>query len=380
MRVAWVRPSATADAHPFDDTPALLGTLGTEHELQVFTEANAHDFVWKHFRAPFDVCVFELDNTPAHRFIWPYLVGYGGVLLLRTRTLHNSRAHALVHAGRVADYVEEFTFDAGHPPYPAHGHDYIRSDDWPMLRVPLLASRLAVVTHPGVAAALQEDYPDSHIRCAPLPVRAIHAMQRAEHPGKAIFGVLADDRVDVVRRAFAHACDAGAEAALLVESAERVMRQADVILLLNWPGFGRPQTLALAAMGCGKPVVVLETEASADWPALNPQTWQPRAHGAAAPVAVSIDLRDEEHSLGVAIRRLAADAALRTRLGEAGRRWWETYATMGHAVEAWQQVLREARAMAPPSLPANWPGHLTPDGAERAREILGEFNVSVDLW
>ena len=379
MSVAWFRPSPVADTHPFDDTPALLRTLAAEDELEVFTEANAHDFVWKHFRATFEVCVFELDNTAAHRFIWPYLLGYAGVLLLRTRTLHDSRAHALVHAGRLADYIAEFTFDTGRPPYLAHGHDYIRSDDWPMLRVPLLASRLAVVTNPGVAAALQDDYPEAQIRCAPLPAQTIHAMQRPEPSGHVIFGVLADDRLDVVRRAFVHARDAGAGATLLIDSAERVMQEADVVLTVNWPGFGKPQTLALAAMGCGKPLVVLETEASAEWPALDPQTWQPRGPGTAAPVAVSVDLRDEEHSLGLAIRRLAADAALRRDLGEAGRHWWHHHATIDRAAEAWREVLREARTIAPP-LPASWPAHLKADGAERARAILDEFGVNVDLW
>jgi hypothetical protein len=380
MRLAWFRPNAAADAHPFDDTPALLRAFETEHELQVFTEANAHDFVWKHFRVPFGVCVFELDNTAAHRFIWPYLLGYAGVLLLRTRTLHDSRAHALVHAGRVADYVAEFTFDAGRPPHLARGHEYVRSDDWPMLRVPLLASRLAVVTHPGEAAALQDDYPEAHVRCAPLPVQATDAMRRPEQPGEVIFGVRADDRIEVARRAFVRACDAGARATLLIDNAERIMRQADVLVTLDCPGFGKPQTFALAAMGSAKPVVVLETEASADWPALDPQTWQPRGREVAAPVAVSVDLRDEEHSLGLAIRRLAADAALRGRLGEAGRLWWQNHATIDHAAEAWRGVLREAPTIDRSPRPPNWPAHLTPDGTEPARAILGQFDAAVDLW
>jgi hypothetical protein len=380
MRLAWFRPDLAADAHPFDDTPALLRTFDTEYDLQVFTEANAHDFVWKHFRVPFDVCVFELDNTAAHCFIWPYLLGYTGVLALRTRTLHDSRAHALVHAGRVADYVAEFTFDAGRPPYLARGHEYVRSDDWPMLRGPLLASRLAVVSHPGVAAALQDDYPEAHVRCAPLPVQATPAMQRPELPREVIFGVRADDRIEVARRACVRARAAGAHATLLIDNAERIMRQADVVLTLDRPGFGKPQTFALAAMGSAKPVVVLETEASADWPALDPQTWQPRGREMAAPAAVSVDVRDEEHSLGLAIRRLAVDAALRRLLGEAGRLWWQNHATIDRAAEAWRRVLREAPTIDRSPRPPDWPAHLTPDGTEQARAILGEFIVSVDLW
>jgi hypothetical protein len=385
MRLAWFRPSEQADAHPFDDTPVLVRALSAEHEMHLFMETNAHDFVWQHFRVPYDLCVFELDNTAAHRFVWPYLLGYSGVLLLRTRTLHNSRARALVHGGRLEHYVAEFTFDAGHPPYLAHGTDYMRSDDWPMLRVPVLASRVTVATSPGLAQALQDEYPPVPVRCAPVPVRAGEPRGENQRPKLSssprgvVFGVLPNDRVDVARRAFAHAQQGSSSATLLIDSAEAVMQRADVVLTLHWPGFGKAQTLALAAMGSGKPVVVLETEASADWPMLDPQTWRARSLGSASAVGVSIDLRDEEHSLGLAIRRLTSDEGLRSRLGEAGRAWWQDHASVDAAVNAWRYVLREAASLDRPPQPANWPAHLNVDGLERAREILGEFGVGADL-
>ena len=385
MRLAWFRPSDEANAHPFDDTPVLVRALSGDHELHVFTETNANDFVWQHFRVPYDLCVFELDNTAAHRFVWPYLFGYGGVLLLRTRTLHNSRARALIHAGRLQHYVAEFTFDAGHPPYLAHGTDYIRSDDWPMLRAPVLASRVTVATHPGVAQALQDEYPHARVRCAPVPVQAGNPRrehrrpERSSGPEEVVFGVLANDRIEVARRAFAHAEEGSLSASLLIDDAEAVMARADVILTLHWPGFGTAQTLALAAMGAGRPVVVLETEASSDWPMLDPQTWRARGVEVTPPVGVSVDLRDEEHSLGLAIRRLASDEALRSRLGEAGRAWWRDHASVDAAANAWRQVLREAASLDRPPRPAHWPAHLDVDGLERAREILGEFGVSADM-
>lgn len=385
MRLAWFRASAADDAHPFDDTVGLIRELGAEHDVQLFTNPNAHDFVWKHFRVPYDVCVFELDNTPAHAFIWPYLLHYGGVLLLRTRTLHDSRAHALIHTARLDDYVAEFAFNEGYPPYLAHGRHYISSHVSAMLRVPLLASRVTVMPHKGVAEALQDEYPEPRIRYSPLPVQERRLPQDAQGlqkvpSGDVTFGVVSTDPVDVARRALARACETGTAATLLIDVPERVIQRADVVLTLQWPGFGTPHTLALAAMSCGKPVVVLETDASADWPVLDPQTWHPRGFGAAAPIGVSIDLRDEEHSLMLAVRRLAADAALRARLGEAGRAWWRAHATVDRAVQAWRPILREAAALDRPPRPANWPAHLDADGAERAREILREFGVTVDLF
>jgi hypothetical protein len=385
MRLAWFRPSDAADPHPFDDTAGLIRELSARHEIRVFDNANAHDFVWTHVRSPYDVCVFELDNTAAHAFIWPYLVHYGGVLLLRTRTLHNSRAHELVRAGRLEHYIAEFRFNEGYTPHLANGRDYLRNDDQPMLRTPLHASRLAVIPHRRVAEALQEEYPEARIRYSPLPVQGCRSRLEGQAPLKpagsaVIFGVLTTDRTGVARRAVAHACEGGAPATLMIDGAERIMAEADVIVSLDWPGFGKAQTLALAAMGCGKPVVMLETDAASDWPVVDPQTWQRRGLSTVPPVGVSLDLRDEEHSLMLAIRRLAADEGLRRALGEGGRAWWAAHATSAHAAEPWLHVLNEAARLERPPRSADWPAHLNLDGTERAREVLAEFGAGVDFF
>ena len=58
-------------------------------------------------------------------------------------------------------------------------------------------------------------------------------------------------------------------------------------------------------MAAGKAVITIETEATAEWPAIDPQTWRPRGLAVNdAPIAVTVDPRDEEHSLMLAIRRL----------------------------------------------------------------------------
>jgi len=101
------------------------------------------------------------------------------------------------------------------------------------------------------------------------------------------------------------------------------MKEADVIVSLPWPVTGDAHQSALAAMAARKPVIVLETTSTADWPALDPQTWQPRGFNAAAPIVISLDPRDEEHSLVLAIQRLSSDPALRARLADAAYAWRE---------------------------------------------------------
>jgi len=310
MTLAWFRADTPQPTHPLDDTAALIAELGSTHDIEVFTAANAHDFVAKDSRAPHDLSVYELDNTPAHAFIWPYLLRGRGVLLLRTLTVHDSLAAAL------------------------------------------LAARVTVVADPSTTEALQLEHPGARVRVAAIGVRQVqqvhHQVQQVHGVPKVqgspvTFGALPGDRLDVIRRALARARAVGAAAELMADaSAEHILREADVIVSLRWPWFGEPQTPALAAMAAGIPVIVLEMTATADWPALDPQTWRPRGRTEDTPIAVSIDPLDEEHSLALAIRRLCTDATLRARLGRSAHDWWKTHATPRHAAEDWERILAEA--------------------------------------
>lgn len=358
------------------------------HEIELFTAADAHDFVWKNFRVPYDLSVYELDNTLAHAFIWPYLLHYGGVLQLRTQILHDSRAAALLRVQRTRDYIAEFVFNHGPWPGRSPAVPPAYPGDWPMLRAPLLASRVTVVPHPPAAAALQHAHPGACVRVARTGVMETQELHRhhgappvpQEVQAPVRFGAIQAGRQDVVRRAMDRACQAGAPAELIADAApERLLQAADVIVSLPWPPFGESQTPALAAMAAGKPAIVLETAAAADWPALDAQTWQPRGHTADAPIAVAIDARDEEHSLVLAIRRLSTDATLRAQLGDAAHRWWQAHATPRHAADDWGRILEEAALLQQPARPADWPSHLTADGTERAREILDGCGVTVDF-
>jgi hypothetical protein len=324
--------------------------------------------------------VFELDNTTAHAFIWPYLIHYSGVLLLASATLHDSRAHALTAAGRLDDYTAEFAFNERPRPTPTPPR--ARTGSWPMLRIPLSAARLTAVPNRALADALRERFPDVRIVYTPLPAQQDDARpRRADGPAEVRFGILADDRVEVARRALARAQALGASAALVAgASSERILREADVAVALSWPPGGEALHLARGAMAAGIPVTTLETLLTADWPALDPQTWRPRGLSADPPIAVTIDPRDEEHSLALAMRRLSADAALRTELGEAARAWSQIHESVMIASDAWQRLLQVAAQLDPLPRPGTWPAHLTLDGTERAREVLADFGVAIDLF
>jgi hypothetical protein len=303
MKLAWLRGS-TRTPTPFDDSVALIEGLRRIDEIEIFTSDRVQDFATAHERRPFDLAVYELDNATTQVTLWPFLSRFGGALMLRTLAL-------------------------------------------PDLRATLMASRVAVVPHESVAEDLRVQYPTCDVRVAVTGVSEAQGAQQLRNvpdgrKSPVCFGLISDGRADVLRRSRDRAC-LGDETALLMtdRAPEQVLGDADVIVSLQWPWFGEPATRALAAMAVGKPVVVLETAGTADWPALDPQTWQPRGPGTEAPIVVSVDPLDEEHSLGLVLARLSADSSLRTRLGAAAKVWWKSHATPEHATAAWTAILNE---------------------------------------
>ena len=342
MRIAWFRPTATDNTDPLDDTAALIDELRAAHDIDIVVERDAHDFVWQQQLRPWDLCVYELDKTRSHRFIWAYLLNYPGVLLLRSTDI-------------------------------AH------------LRVPLLASRVVVTSSAGGAEVIQAMHPEVHVRAAPLcgGARRSTESEVGSGPRTVRFAVF-DSRSrggDVIGRAVQRARDAGATFDLVEQDADAgMLSQCDVVIAPGWPPMPHVPAAVLAGMAAGKAVVTTEVDATAEWPAVDPQTWRPRGLATGEqPIAVTVDPRDEEHSLMLAIRRLSSDASSREQLGAAARIWWQTHATPAHAAAAWNQILEEAVRLSPPPRPDDWPPQFGADGTELTREILAEFGLASRL-
>ena len=365
MRLAWCR-AATDLSCRIDDTAALLDGLRSQHDITLLDRGSMHDLVRLSFRQPFDLHVYELADTDDDEVLWPYVMHYPGIAQLRSASLHHSRAASLLRQRRGRDREAELVFGNGD-----------------LSAAPILASRVVVVADEYRAAALRRAYPEAQIRVAPSGLCRPGLQTRQNFTDAPLclrVGVLAHPLRHSIINAVPRASESGATIELLTDtSPERVLDDADVVLFMPWP----PRddlTPAIAALASGRPLVIVETDSSAAWPLLDPQTWQPRGFSSGEmPIAISIDPRDEEHSLVLALRRLARDESLRTQLGRAGVAWWEQRATVGHAVAAWETILAEATTIAPSLHPPEWPAHLTADGTERARALLGEFAVTVDF-
>ena len=231
----------------------------------------------------------------------------------------------------------------------------------------------------GSLFALAEQYPAATVAAAPIGLEpAVDAPSRrvgGAADRTTVFGALEPTRQAAVEHAAARAREAGVRVETVSGPASTVLERADVIVALDWPPPAGPPIAALAGMAAGKAVLVFETLVTAGWPALDPQTWTPRGFGASRtsePIAISIDPRDEEHSLMLAMKRLAADAGVRDSLGRAGHDWWRQHATIRHAIEAWRRILSA------PGLPPS-PPFAGADGTDHARGVLAAFGVSVDF-
>jgi glycosyltransferase involved in cell wall biosynthesis len=203
----------------------------------------------------------------------------------------------------------------------------------------------------------------------------------------------------------------------------------DVSLNLRWPTARETSGPWLRALAAGRATIITDLVHLADVPSLDPRTWTvnarcevrgarsasgltersflseqtgvsgqvsqvmssdvassqqpenppPTSHLAppTAPIAVAIDILDEDHSLRLAMRRLADDGALRAQLGTAAREWWIREHSVGVMVDDYERMI--AAAVARPASDVQLPPHMRDDGDRRMREIVAPFGLDVTL-
>jgi glycosyltransferase involved in cell wall biosynthesis len=181
---------------------------------------------------------------------------------------------------------------------------------------------------------------------------------------------------------------------------------SDVSLNLRWPTAREVSGPWLRALAAGRPTITIDLAHLVDVPSIDPRTWRmnhvairdsqfavraDRTNDAAVstdskresqtanpePVTVAIDILDEDHSLRIAMRRLATDPKLRASLGAAGQRYWEREHSMPRMVEDYERVMAEAAALPAPRVAL--PSHLVNDGARVLDEVLTQFSLA-SVW
>ena len=382
---------------------------------------SAHDFVWRAARGHYDLPVYQLGNSRLHEFIWPYLFRWPGLAVLHDARLHHARGRALLLQKRRDDYRAEFAWN--HPDVSPDAAELAIAGfsgpyyyQWPMTRAVVASSRLVVAHSRGAVAELTEVKPGRPVEYValgegrPTPVREVdrHAT-RSRHglaPEHIVFGVFgrlsAEKRLAPILRAFAttHArvpearlllagsrdasidLDADAkrlglgDAIVSVESPsdnefDDLIAAVDVSLHLRWPSALETSGPWLRALAAGRATVIVDAAHLAELPTLDPRTWQrhaPALPRALEPVAVAIDILDEDHSLKLAMHRLGGDPELRARLGQAGRKFWEEAHTVEHMAAGYEHVLERAAVLSTDV--AVTPPHLRPNPIDPACSIV----------
>lgn len=380
---------------------------------------SAHDFVWRHARGQFDLAVYQLGNSRFHEYIWPYLFQFPGLAVLHDARLHHARARALLSTKRADDYRAEFAFN--HPDAAPAAELAVPGFDgqyyylWPMTRAVVAASRLTAVHTRGGARDLAAAWPNAAIDYVTLgqgPLPALSADERRtvraglglgdEDVVFGVFGALtADKRLPQIVRAFAQVARITPHARLVLAGAvdpamhlhrlaldagvvssvvhcgvlddrafDRAIAAVDVSLNLRWPTAVETSGPWIRALAAALPTVTVVLAHQAGVPALDPRDWTVSPPGA-SPATIAIDIVDEDHSLVLAMRRLAVDAALRTTLGRAAHGYWQAEHTVPRMMEDYQRTIARAALLRAPG--ADLPAHLRPDPTESMRRLLADF-------
>ena len=427
MRIAWFSPlppsgtgiaAYSADVLPLLDAPDL--------SIDRYEEINAHDFVWRHRLSPYDLVVYQLGNSRWHDYMWGYLFQYPGLTVLHDARLLHARAAQLLSTRRVDDYRREFAYN--HPEASPAAAEYalegLRGSPfylWPMVRAVVESAGMVAVHNEFVAAELREKYPDARIERIRLGVPPLAAaadardrIRRAHQiPRDSIvffaFGLMTQEkRIEPILRAFEtmKRGTAGAEAPhlLLVGAnelpsldalvrtpslADRVhvtgyvadeliadyLAAADVGLSLRWPTAEETSASWVRSLAISRPTIITSLPHTADVPSLDARTWRP-TRWSKDPIAVSVDLLDEDSTLLAAMTRLAEDAELRNRLGRAAHAYWAREHHVDLMADDYRRVITSAAATQAPS-PQRLPEHLSTDYGARAASIAREVGVEL---
>jgi glycosyltransferase involved in cell wall biosynthesis len=161
------------------------------------------------------------------------------------------------------------------------------------------------------------------------------------------------------------------------EAIDDHLAAADACLCLRWPTALESSASWLQCLAAGRPTVISDLAHLVDVPTLDPRTGR-CSPPSRDPVALAVDLLDEDAALQAAMRRLYDDAGLRERVGRAGRAYWAANHTLDAMVEDYRRVIAAAAGMKSPD-PGDLPAHFTEDHTATVRSIAARVGVTVEI-
>jgi glycosyltransferase involved in cell wall biosynthesis len=383
---------------------------------------SAHAFIPRQTVDAYHLVVYQLGNAMFHDYMWPYMLRYPGLVVLHDAAVHHARARHLLSRGRRNDYRAEFAYSHPSAPdtlaeYAIAGFDGLPYFLWPHVRLPIESARVVAVHSRPLATELANAHPDASIAHIRMGVRPVSEAARAGGPD-VVFGcfgrITPEKRIPQVLHAFAatarvtpavrlvlvgevpdyydvradiarHGLEGRVELHGYVDDhqIDGALSGIDVCVCLRWPTAGETSASWLRCLAAGKPTVITDLVHTTDVPALDPRSWTllPPSHTPAPSrdardaVTVAIDILDENHSLALAMTRLATDDALRAALGRRALEWWATHHTLELMAEDYRSAINAASARTAPPVRESWPAHLLADGTGLTQRILTDFGI-----
>ena len=438
QRLAWFTPLPPIRSGIAQYSSELLPPLTSSYVIDVFVDGSpeafqappgthvfsAHDFVWKHHQTAYALVVYQVGNASCHDYMWPYLVRWPGLVVLHDGQVHHARARSLLQQKRADDYRREFQYNHpdADPDVTELGISGLLGSLtylWPMLRAAVVSSRRVLVHNARLAQQIHEHQPEAPIDIAEMGVPAHTAMPDARQQIRsrwriadtavvfmALGNVTPEKRLLEALHALASISEAVPDAHVLlagetvgyydVSSAARALgieqklsvagyiadadmpaylEASDVCLCLRWPTSRETSASWLRCLAAGRPTVTTDLAHTVDVPMLDPRNWNVlRTDRGDRPVGVSIDILDEDHSLKLALRRLASDGRLREALAANALNLWAERFDLNRMVVRYADAIAAALD-APASTPASLPQHLQQDGLDFTERQLGEFRL-----
>jgi glycosyltransferase involved in cell wall biosynthesis len=397
MRVAFFSPLPPMKSGIADYSAELLSHLAAECEIELIVDegfrpdaALATRFpVHGHRSLPrlleqgrFDVVLYQLgNNSDYHAAIYRTLLAHPGVVVLHEFVLHHLVRELTLEANRPDLYVDELRYAYGRTGEAAARRCLatgVSLDLWsyPLFERVVDASLGLIVHNQFTRDRVLASRPLARVTTVPhhLSLLSLDAPFLEAGQARAALGIDANDfiiatfgfmtpakRPAVLLRAFARLRQEMPRARLLIVGEvsrhfdfERIfspelrqgvtitgrleldrfflhMQACDLAVNLRHPTGGETSGTVIRLLGLGKPLIVNNSGAFAEIP---------------DDCCAKVDLDDTEDELLLAyLRTLAADEALRRRMGDNARRHMATHHTLAGSARGYADFLRETVAM-----------------------------------
>jgi TonB family protein len=420
-RLAFFSPVPPAATGVADYVVDVLSLLVPRYDVDVFHDqaaperdrlpagAGVHhhsEFAGRQAARRYDLAVYQMGNGPAHDFVYAPLVRVPGLLVLHDLVLHHGRGRMFLDGPEARAYarapgsaearaaaatiIGRYAAEVAYS-YPAQAGRLVEAHlgtvgdllpyAYPLLRLPVEASRAVAVHNDFMAQAIAAEVPGADVVRIPMPMQSLPVAGAAVDALRRRYGITADDfvvgtfglvtrekRVDTIARAVVRAArllprvrllvvgpvtDRGALEARLAglgvasraivtgrvpfsELAAHI-ELADAVAHLRHPTARETSAALLRVLAQGRATIMGDLEHLADVP---------------RDAVVRADMADEEGEVTRAILNLAASPARRARLGRAARAFVERAHAPARTAEAYASAIERApgRRTGPPSV------------------------------